>query len=156
MALWRMAFRDYTDGPSFWSQCQQLGVAAITYRPVADIDFSQHATDHPTPGWSDLQPGEKGCLRHFVHDMAVGDLVYVKEGPLIVGRGIVIGAYQFNRAAPIVVPGGICPYRHQRRVRWCPEFQMVQVQVGQPQITTLLQLDPGDVELIEAAADGAR
>jgi hypothetical protein len=109
MAVWRMAFRDYTDGPSFWLQCQQRGVATITYNAVADIDFSQHPTDQPTPGWAGLQPAEKGCLRHFVRGMAAGDLIYVKEGPLIVGRGIVISNYQFNAADPIVVPGVHAP-----------------------------------------------
>jgi hypothetical protein len=156
MAIWRMAFRDYTDGPSFWPDCRQRGIATITYHPVADIDFSQHPTDQATPGWADLAPGAAGCLRHFVHDLAGGDVIYVKEGPLIVGRGIVSGPYHFNPTDPIVVQGGVCPYRHERRVRWCPEFQPVQILVGQPQITALLQLAPADGEMIEAAVDGAQ
>jgi hypothetical protein len=145
---WRMSFRDYANGPSFWPQCRQLGVAAITYKPVADVDFSQHATDTPTPGWAALQAAEKGCLRHFIDDMTPGDVIYVKEGPMIVGKGIVTGPYQFDAAGAILVPNGESPYHHQRRVDWSPEFRPVEILVGQPQITTLLQLGSEDVAAI--------
>lgn len=151
MATWRMAFRDGTNGPSFWPQCKERGVAAITYTPVADVDFSRHATDEPTPGWDALQPVEKGCLRHFIDDMTVGDIIYVKEGPSIVGKGVVTGPYKFDAAGPIFVPNGECAYHHQRRVNWTPEFQPVKIQVGHPPIQALLKLGPADVTAIEEA-----
>ena len=52
MAIGRMAFRDYPGGPSFWPDCERLGVAAITYAAVVDVDFARFATKRPTPGWA--------------------------------------------------------------------------------------------------------
>jgi hypothetical protein len=149
-----MAFRDSPGGPSFWGQCRRLGVAAITYGPVALVDFSRHATNKSTAGWADLKPTEKGCLKHFVNDMAEGDVIYVKEGPQIVGRGIVVGGYQFDAARPILVPKGKDAYHHQRRVDWSPDFQPVRITVGKPQITALLPLVSADVRAIERRRDG--
>jgi hypothetical protein len=143
-----MAFRDYVDGPSFWPECKCRDIAALTYCPVADFDFAARSL-HDAPGWAALQATEKGCLRHFVVDMHPGDVIYVKEGDTIVGRGIVASRYQFNGSSPIVVEGGKCAYHHHRTVRWCREFTPVKIRVGQPQITTLLQLFPPDVEDVE-------
>ena len=151
MTAWRMAFRDFADGPSFWDECRQRGVAAITYEPVADVDFSAHPTAHPTPGWYQLRPVEIGCLRHFINDVEVGDTIYAKEGPAIVGRGTVTGSYEFDAGGPIVPPNGRTAYHHQRRVQWDPDFQPVNVQVGHPPIQTILELGPADVARIEGA-----
>lgn len=150
MAIWRMAFRDSPRGPSFWLQCSKLGVAAITYEPVVDVDFSVYEKVSAAPGWRELKAPQKGCLRHFVHDVQPGDLIYVKEGPMIVGKGVVSGPYEFDAAGPILVEGGASPYRHQRRVEWFPDFEPVKIQVGRPAILTLLQLRPQDVLAIEA------
>jgi hypothetical protein len=151
MAIWRMAFRDYAEGPSFWPECRRRDIAALTYCPVAAFDFTgRHLPD--APGWAGLEASEKGCLRYFVFDMQPGDVIYVKEGDTIVGRGVVVGPYQFDNSSPIVVEGGKCAYHHHRRVRWGNDFVPVKVRVGQPQITTLLQLCPADVEAIETAA----
>lgn len=155
MAIWRMSFRDKPGGPSFWRQCQRRGVATITYQPVADVDFSEHATDQTTPGWADLKPVQRESLRRFVRDMRSGDIIYVKEGPNIVGRGIVIGPYEFDAVGPIAVPGGLCAYRHQRRVCWCRGFRPLQIQLGKPAIVTLLQLNPADVERVEGRTENA-
>jgi hypothetical protein len=148
MTVWRMAFRDYSKGPSFWPECKRLGVAAITYSPVADVDFSRFATKKPTPGWDRLKSVERTCLRRFIDAMKAGDVIYVKEGPAVVARGIVAGPYSFDAVAPIVVPNGKDIYHHQRRVRWY-EFQPVKAKLGKQQVMTLVKLSSADVEAIE-------
>jgi hypothetical protein len=149
--IWRMAFRDYSEGPSFWHQCLELSVASMTYEPVADIDLSVHATDSSTPGWDLLEASQKGCLRHFVHDIAPGDIIYAKEGPRIVGRGMVSRPYQFDVVQPFLPPKGVTPYRHHVRVEWCLGFQPLEIQIGATQMPTLLELAPADVVTIEDA-----
>jgi len=83
--------------------------------------------------------------------MKPGDVIYVKEGPSIVGRGIVTGRYKFDAAGPIVVSGGTDAYHHQRRVAWC-DFQSVRAKLGKQQVMTLVKLEPADVEAVEPRA----
>jgi hypothetical protein len=154
MAIWRMAFRDGTGGQSFWADCKQRGVAAIAYQAIGNVDLSQPPGRH-TPGWSQLAPPEKGCMKHFVTDMAVGDVIYAKEGRDIVGRGVITSPYRFESENPIVLPGGRFAYRHQRRIDWFREFGPVRISVGHPAITTVIGLKPADAEAIERVEEHA-
>src|SRR3972149_4794042 len=155
MAIWRMAFRDGSQGPSFWRDCRERDVAAITYDAVADVALSQYPRIEDAPGWADLEAGQKGSLRHFVTDMASGDLIYVREGGRIVGCGVVVGSYRFEPGNPITVEGGQTPYRHHRPVRWCRGFRSVALELGGTPMPTVLPLTPADVEAIERAAEQA-
>ena len=104
MAAWRMAMRgrfdedeNWADPPDeMWPECHRLRVAAITYGPIRDVDFGKYAQPDRAPGFADLAPARKQSLRRFVRKMQVGDVIYVKQGPQIVGKGIVEEDYQFD------------------------------------------------------------
>jgi hypothetical protein len=153
MAIWRMAFRQGVEGVSLWPECQRLGVAAIEYHPVLDVDFSQYNPGEPQEAWAQLGGPQHTSLSRFVYDMQPGDIIYVKEGRQIVGRGVVTSDYQFDHAGRIRDEKGHA-WQHQRRVSWCPDFQPVDLQIGQQQIMTLVPLAPADVVTIEDAAAG--
>ena len=161
MAAWRMAMRgriaddgSWMDDPvEMWPQCAEAGVAAITYFPVENVDLSQFAEPNQVPGWAQLAPAQQHSLHRFVWEVRVGDVIYVKQGPMIVGKGVVQGDYQFDREGQISCGDGIAViyWRHQRQVSWSPNFQPICIQVGQPQIVALVQLDAEDIARIEQA-----
>jgi hypothetical protein len=134
-----------------WDDCRQLSVAAIEYGPVDDIDLSQHPVGQPKNAWSQLEPMQQKCLRLFVGEMKEGDLIYVKEGPTIVGKGIVTGPYQFDKQGRIKSKRTGAYWRHQRPVQWIPEFPEVRFQFGTQQIATVKQLTDEEVARFEQA-----
>jgi hypothetical protein len=95
MTAWRMAFRVGSGGEDLWPDCQRLGVAAMEYRPLDDIDLSRYPEGEPRAAWKKLAPSQQTSLKRLVYDMAEGDVIYVKEGPIIVGKGVVTGPYHF-------------------------------------------------------------
>ena len=82
--------------------------------------------------------------------MEEGDIIYVKQGPRIVGKGAVSGPYQFDKKNRIVDPYGV-PWQHQRRVSWASEFPEVEIQLGRQQMMTLVPLNGQDVKRVEQA-----
>jgi hypothetical protein len=79
-----------------WSRCFELGVAAITYRPLARVDLSKYPQGEPKDLWAKLQPSQSASLKRIAYEMKKGDVIYVKEGPMIVSRGVVTGPYKFD------------------------------------------------------------
>jgi hypothetical protein len=157
MTAWRMAFRDGTNGPEMWPHCQRLGVAAIEYGPVDDIDFSPYTAEEQFPpvvktAWSQLKSLPRRNLRHFLWEMMEKDIIYVKQGPMIVAKGVVAGPYQFDKNGRIRGPSDGAFWQHQRSVRWDPEFPEVCMQLGKQQIETIRRLEEEDVEMVEKAA----
>lgn len=150
MTTWRMSFRAGTNGEEMWPECYRRGVAVIEYAPVDDVDLSGYGQGEPRTAWSQLAPSQSASLKRFVYEMAIGDVVYVKKGPLIVGRGVVASDYEFNKKSPIAGPDG-APWQHQRQVKWTPGFPEVLVQVGDQQVVTLIKLKPEDAEHVESA-----
>ena len=156
MAAWRMAFRAGTNGPEMWPHCHRLGVAAIQYGPVDGIDFSRYATEEQLPGevkaaWSKLESTPRASLRRFLWEMKEEDVIYVKQGPMIVAKGVVIGPYQFDKKGRIRDPiDGAC-WQHQRSVDWAAEFPEVRIQLGAQQIATVKALTDEDIQSIEQA-----
>lgn len=153
MVTWRMAFRDGNQGPSLWPECQRLGVAAIEYAPLDNVDLSKHKEGEPKALWAQLAPAQNSSLRCLAYKMKPGDVIYVKEGPKIVGKGVVTGPYAFDSESRIVGSDGV-PWEHQVLVNWMPNFPEANVRVGAEQFT-VKQLRPTDVELIESAAGNA-
>jgi len=84
-----MAFKCGNRGKSFWGLCKKLKVAAITYAPVSKFDLTHYPAGEPKELWTQLAPTQKLSLRHLAYDMKKGDIIYVKEGKTIVGKGIV-------------------------------------------------------------------
>ncbi len=159
MKTWRMAFRAGKHGPSLWRECRQLGVAAIQYDPLNDIDLSPGEAAVPKTVWSRLASSQKWSVKQLAYEMQPGDVMYVKDGPRIVGRGVVAGPYRFVSASTIVEPGGV-PWQHQRPVTWEPGIPEVAIQVGRTQQFVVEALGPDDVarlerELVAAGWGGA-
>ncbi|MBN1867047.1 HNH endonuclease [Candidatus Sumerlaeota bacterium] len=121
MAVWRMAFREGSQGESLWPLCFQYGVAAIDYEPVEDADLSRFSREKPPDGWRELKPSEKSSLAHVAWDMAKGDTIYVKEGKNIAGWGTVRGGYKFRLKRRIRDScGRVWP--HRVPVEWEQDF----------------------------------
>lgn len=154
MNAWRMAFRDGKNGPEMWPRCRELRVAAIEYRPVDDIDFTPFQSETKLPpevreAWLQLAAAQKASFRRFRWEMKENDVIYVKQGPLIIGKGIV-GPYQFDADNRIQGMDGEY-WQHQRPVTWMPDFPQVRVQLGRSQQFTVEQLTAPDVQKIEEA-----
>src|SRR6267154_1771990 len=160
MAAWRMAMTgryDPADGSELdqpvemWERCCDLGVAAICYPEVENVDFSNYSIDHPPPEWSSLKGSRPHTLTRFLYKMRVGDVIYVKRGTQIIGRGVICGRYFFDSAGRIRNEYGAI-WRHQLPVAWCASFEARNVRVipNQPQVT-IVPLEPDDVIRIENA-----
>ena len=147
MTVYRMAFREGSQGKSHWEECRRAGVAAIGYGSLADIDLSRVDLCDPdglSPAlrerWDELWEAPKGSLRKVVCHMKAGDVIYVKEGPRIVGRGKVSGPYQFSADTPIAYdPQDGFRWQHQVPVDWDPAFKAIDIKLGS-ELTTVLQL----------------
>jgi len=146
-----MAFRCGTNGYELWPDCHRLGVAIIEYTAVDNVDLSRYPAGEPKSAWSQLAPSQQMSLRRLAYEMEPGDVIYVKQGPMIVGKGVVTGPYYFDKDNRITDPGGT-PWQHQRPVNWDSSFPQVHVQIGQPQIVTLVPLTTEDVRVVEQAA----
>jgi hypothetical protein len=146
-----MAFRVGTNGYELWPTCQRLGVAVIEYTPVDDVDLSGYPEGEPREAWAQLASSQQASLKRFVYEIQEGDTIYVKKGPLIVGKGVVAGPYRFDKRNRIQDPEGT-PWQHQRSVTWSPRFPQVRIQLGRQQIVTLVPLTDADVRGIERAA----
>ena len=158
MAAWRMAMRGRyrpSDGSwleparAMWPHCRDLGVAAITYDSIQNDDFARYTQQNPPGGWAQLASSRKANLRRFVYEMRVGDVLYVKEGLEIVGKGIILSDYRFDLVGPI--PGDLgTQWRHQRQVRWNRGFQAIRIQLGRTQRATIELLTEKGVARVEA------
>jgi len=96
-----------------WPECLRLGVAAIGYDPLFTTDLSNYPAGEPQQLWSKLKPTQKASLRRVAYDMKLGDVMYVKQGPMIVDRGTITGSYAFNSHFRLIDPYGN-PWAHQR------------------------------------------
>lgn len=146
MTAWRMAFRAGTNGYDLWPDCRRLGVAIIQYGPFDDVDLSQFPLGEPHEKWSQLAGTQQTSLRRFVGEMKKGDIIYVKSGPKIVGKGIVDSPYIFDSANRVVHDGE--PWQHHRRVKWLRNIPEVDNPTNQ-NIVTVKPLSPTDVTAIE-------
>lgn len=153
MTAWRMAFRAGKGGTSKWPQCQEMGMAAIGYSPVNRIDLSRYSQEKFEELWRKLklEITQKESLKRFVYEMQRDDMIYVKEGTSIIGKGVVIGDYKFFNDEQIEGSPGIY-WRHRRRVSWMEAFPTVHVLAGRSQQYPVEELSDEDVRRIEDAA----
>ena len=148
MTAWRMAFRVGSEGEDLWPDCQRLGVAAMEYRPLDDIDLSRYREGEPRAAWKKLKPSQRMSLKRLVYEMAEGDVIYVKDGPMIAGKGVVTGPYHFDQENQIQDENGTY-WQHQRSVNWNAEFSPVRKQLGIQQMVALVRLKDEDVAGID-------
>jgi hypothetical protein len=147
MTYYRMAMRVGNQGQDLWPQCFKLGVAAITYRPLENTDLSRHVYNEPLSLWRKLAPTQKVSLRRVAYEMTKGDVIFVKSGKEIVGRGIVAGPYSFDYLNRIIDEDGL-QWPHQVPVEWDNGFVAVNVLLGAEQ-WAVLPLSQEDVKKIE-------
>jgi hypothetical protein len=114
---WRMAFRVGTGGEELWPQCLRHSVAAIHYGPVENVDLSKYAENEPSSRWRALKPSQRASLRAVAYEIKPDDLIFVKEGPRIVAKGVVLGTYFFDRRNRIVSSNGLA-FQHQLPMGW--------------------------------------
>jgi hypothetical protein len=134
-------------GVSDVARLPRLGVAAITYDPLARSDLSKYPLRKPTKLWKELEPSQKASLRRVAYEMAPGDVIYVKQGPRIVDKGIVTGRYKFDSQFRLVDPSG-GSWAHQVPVDWSREFTPIKLLLGAEQLT-VKELSAAVVEQIK-------
>jgi len=140
-----MAFRCGTNGFDLWPDCRRLGIGVIQYGEVQNVDLSVYSKHNLPSEWADLGRTQKTSLSRFDFDMKPRDIVYVKSGPTISGKGIVDGPYYFDAGNVFQVDGH--PWQHQRKIRWLdvPEVSNPTDQ----NIVTVKPLNSSDVSAIE-------
>lgn len=154
MRIWRMSFRCGNQGYEMWPHCYDLGIAAITYYPLAKTNLSKYSEGEPKKLWAQLAPAQKASLRRVAYEMRKGDRIYVKQGPRIVGRGIVKGSYKFDSKFRLVDPDNDIPWSHQVPVKWEAGFPEVDILLGAEQLT-VKELSKKDLEKLKSKIDEA-
>ena len=138
-----------------WPDCFRLGVAAITYRPLEKTDLSKYLEGEPKELWAQLEATQKASLRRVAYEMKQGDVIFVKEGPEIVGRGVVEGgkerAYEFDSGGRLKTPSGLT-WSHQVPVKWASDFPPVKIFLGSEPLT-VKELSPDKLKLLGEAIE---
>ena len=117
----------------------------------ATTDLSLYPPGEPAHLWDQLQPTQKASLKRVAYQMKEGDVIFVKQGPKIVGRGVVTAPYEFGHALRVqgvtIEDENGLPWLHQVPVQWDTDFVEVDVLLGSEQLT-IKELDPNDVSKI--------
>ncbi len=151
--VWRMAMRFGYRGREMWPECRKKGVAAIAYGPFAGIDLNKYEKGKPASRWAKLARTQRGFLQKVAYEMNKGDVIYVKEGSSIVGRGVVTGPYRFDPDCDIVHPEHPdVPFAHQVPVKWQKDFHPLSILLGS-EPSTVLRLDGKRLRDLERAVD---
>lgn len=148
MKHWRMSFRCGVGGFEMFEKCLSEKVAAITYHPLTYTDLRKHPYLEPSEKWKQLKPTQNASLKRFAYEIKVNDIIYVKQGPSIVGRGKVVGPYKFNKNTEIYCPKENEPWFHQMDVKWENDFIPFRLLLGSEQFT-VIPLDKDQVSKIE-------
>ncbi|MGH7455743.1 MAG: HNH endonuclease [bacterium] len=151
MTIWRMSFRAGNQGHEMWRDCFRLGIAAITYYPLVKTDLSKYPNGEPKELWAQLESTQKASLRRVAYEMKAGDIIYVKQGPKIVSKGVVKGSYQFDSKFRLIDPNGE-PWAHQVPVEWVSDFPEIEILLGSEPLT-VKELSPDNVQKLEAAIE---
>ena len=150
-----MSFKEGNQGNSLWEDCRKYGVAAITYYAVADIDLSKYSKMERPKNWNKLFPSQKNCLDKIAYEMMPNDIIYVKDGHYIVGKGIIKSKY-FLDINKKIIDGNDIPWQHQVEVQWQDEFYPFEYQFSTQRFTiveitgetlTKLFAEEGKIEL---------
>jgi hypothetical protein len=153
-----MAMRCGDNGPFLHEECFALGIAAITYDGVSEQDFSNVLEKDAKPLWKHLAPAQVSSLRNLCYGMKGGDTIFVKAGPEITAKGVVLGkvgarAYSFDHAGKPIIDRNGTPWMQQVPVAWRPDFVPVKIQVGTNQRFAIQQISLEDARRIEADLD---
>jgi len=139
---WRMAMREGNRGFDTFEQCREAGIAGIGYGDENGRDLvgdcrklSRESFDGIWRRKAPRNSTGRSSLGHVAYDMRVGDVIYVKDGPEIEGKGVVVGEYIYS-------PRGVTSAKwcHYVNVRWDKEFTSFECPLG-AEPTTVLKLD---------------
>ncbi len=154
MNYWRMSFRIGSQGTEMWEECRKQGIAAIgAYDKNGDPvvrDCSRLTEEALTQAFRKKKPRNSARLfsfKNLVYRMQVGDIIYAKQGPYIVGRGVIKSGYQYD---PNILKGSKARWEHFVRVDWEENFESVPILLGAERIT-ILPLSKERVRLLENA-----
>lgn len=141
MNYWRMAFRKGIRGTEMWQDCLQRGIAAIGYddkngKTIVE-DCSKLTEEEYDEIWRRKRPKSnpaRNSLKNVAYKMKEGDIIYVKKGPNIVGKGVVTRKYKYD---PIILKGTKAEWEHYVTVDWQKNFQEFRLVLGADQIAVL-------------------
>ena len=144
MNYWRMAFRVGSQGYEMWSDCFERGIAAIGYytddgKPVVE-DCSELTQDEYDEIWRRKRPrsiSARNSLKNVAYRMKKNDVIYVKQGRHIVGKGVITKEYEYD---PEVLKGAKEEWEHYVRVDWEEGFPKFKLVLG-ADLITVLELD---------------
>ena len=142
MKYWRMAFRRGIRGYEMWLDCYNRGIAAITYWPDGKRlgDLSTVSREDYEDIWRRRAPENKAgraSLRKFRSEIEEEDIIYVKQGPHIVGKGVVKSDYKYD---PEILKGCEEEWEHYRKVDWVRDFPRFKLVLG-ADLHTVLELE---------------
>ena len=150
MNYWRMTFRCLD--VSIWPACYQRGVAS-TGEYNDDGEGVPDLTDVPASEFASLWNSYslknitgRIAIYNLRYKMARGDVIYAKDGPEIVGCGIVTSEYQYD---PCIMDGSDAEWEHFVRVDWDHNFSPIKALLGAER-QRLLLLKPGQITEIES------
>ena len=139
MNNWRMAMRIGNQGHDLFNECKARGIAAISYilagKPIGDCkklgkqgykDLWMRRAPKDTTG--------RTSLWRVAFEMKKGDVIYVKHGPEIVGKGAVTAEYRFD---PEILQGAEAEWEHFVTVDWEENFPKFTCLLGAEQWTVL-------------------
>ena len=100
MKYWRMSFRIGENGYEMWPECYRRGIAAMGYylhgKPIvgdcSKLTENEYDEIWRTKGVS--APSSQGSLKKVAYKMKKGDIIYVKQGPYIAGKGVITEEYK--------------------------------------------------------------
>lgn len=136
-----MAFRIGSRGYEMWPDCLNRGIAAIGYydkngKPVVE-DCSKLTEDEYDEIWRRKRPRSiqaRNSLKNVAYKMEEGDVIYVKQGPCIVGKGEITKGYEYD---PTILKGTKAEWEHFMTVDWEKNFQEFRLVLGADQIAVL-------------------
>jgi hypothetical protein len=149
MTTWRMAMRHGEYGKFAHTIYIPIGVGAITYHGVEETDFTDISLKDAKQIWQHLAATQKASLKHLCYDMAGGDAIFVKAGPMIVTSGIVRGAigeraYRFNYAKQSDFGDSYEHWFQQVPVVWRTDFMPIRMAVGSNQRHAIQEISAVD------------
>ena len=153
MTYWRMAMRFGSGGTDVFDDCRERGIAAADYwvdyesdeRVVTDC--RKLTREQFKARWRRFAPTNismRTSIGHLAYDMKIGDVIYAKKGPYIVGKGTVVGEYAYD---PKILAGTAARFAHFVKVRWQRGYQAFRCPLH-PYPPTLLKLDTERVQKI--------
>jgi len=142
MRYWRMAMRRGNQGSDLFPKCRELGIAAICYRDEHGRsivgDCRRLSRDDYENTWRQKALTDiagRVSLRRIAYEIRNGDVIYVKHGGQITGKGRVVGEYEYDQL--VATKLGASGWSHFVKVRWDDTFVPFDCLLGAEQWTVL-------------------